>query len=104
MALPRLRCHCQAHVGGKRREYNKRAAHLECPQQPPRGRGGYAISPTVLVSGGSRPRLHRDAHGGIVKLTQKIARQCSKERTIEDFGLSRALYFRYSHPFGFPQG
>jgi len=41
---------------------------------------------------------------GIVKLTQKIVRLCSKERTIEDFGLSRALYFRYSHPLGFPQG
>jgi hypothetical protein len=30
---------------------------------------------------------------GIVKLTQKIARPCSKERTIEDFGLARAPVF-----------
>jgi hypothetical protein len=40
---------------------------------------------------------------GIVKLTQKIAHLCSKERTIEDFGLSRAQYFRYSQPLSFPQ-
>src|SRR5262252_2222703 len=30
---------------------------------------------------------------GIVKLTQKIARLCSKEKTIEGFGLSRAPVF-----------
>ena len=30
---------------------------------------------------------------GIVKLTQKIARLCSRERTIEGFGLSRAPVF-----------
>jgi hypothetical protein len=30
---------------------------------------------------------------GIVKLTQKIARLCSKGRTIESFGLSRAPVF-----------
>src|SRR5438132_9948125 len=35
---------------------------------------------------------------GIVKLTQKIARLCSKERTIGDFGLSRGPVFSLSSP------
>ena len=35
---------------------------------------------------------------GIVKLTQKIARLCSKERTIEGFGLSRAPVFSLFPP------
>ena len=37
--------------------------------------------------------LLTDLELGIVKLTQKIARLCSKERTIEGFGLSRAPVF-----------
>ena len=41
---------------------------------------------------------------GIVKLTQKMARLCSKERTIESFGLSRAPVFLLFPPFSFPQG
>lgn len=35
---------------------------------------------------------------GIVKLTQKIARLCSKERTKEGFGLSRAPVFSLFPP------
>jgi hypothetical protein len=41
---------------------------------------------------------------GIVKLTQKISRLCSKERTIEGFGLSRAPVFSLFPPLSFPQG
>ncbi len=37
------------------------------------------------------------------QVNAKIARLCSQERTIGDFGLSRALYFRYSRPLSFPQ-
>jgi hypothetical protein len=35
---------------------------------------------------------------GIVKLTQKIARLCSKEGTMGDFGLSRAPVFSLFPP------
>jgi hypothetical protein len=45
-----------------------------------------------------------DSTLGIVKLTQKIARLCSKERTIEGFGLSRAPVFSLFLPLSFPQG
>ena len=41
---------------------------------------------------------------GIVKLSQKIARLCNKERTMQGSELSRALYFRSSQPLNFPQG
>jgi nucleoside-diphosphate-sugar epimerase len=48
--------------------------------------------------------LATNIQGGIVKLTQKIARLCSKERTIEGFGLSRAPVFSLFLPLSFPQG
>src|SRR5262245_30536884 len=38
-------------------------------------------------------RDKRESLAGIVKLMQKIARLCSKERTTEDFGLSRTPVF-----------
>ena len=38
------------------------------------------------------------AYAGIVKLSQKIAHLCSKERTIEGFGLSRAPVFSLFPP------
>jgi len=41
---------------------------------------------------------------GIVQLTRKIARLCSKERTIEGFGLSRTPVFSLSSSSQLSQG
>jgi hypothetical protein len=75
-------------------------AHRDDPQ---RGKAGDQWPFAPLLDRLLCPAVRRQRRG-IVKLTQKIARLCSEERTIEDFGLSRALYFRSSHPLSFPQG
>ena len=64
------------------------------------------------VSGAVRPYMRQYTvlpqkewhHEGIVKLTQKTARLCSKGRTMVDFGLSRALVFSLFSSLSFPQG
>src|SRR5262249_30244120 len=67
------------------------------PREPPFSLPISRPQSRVAATRGSRDRKWRLIWvDGIVKLTQKIARLCSKERTIEGFGLSRTPVFSLS--------